>query len=105
LKKDVENQLPEKVETVLKCELSALQYRMYKNMLEKGILLTDPQNQKGYECGPYHVIASLVRHLTEVLVQEKEYERFQQHANAITKDLQSSLLVQRRMVHTFWYPM
>lgn len=39
LKHEVENELPEKVETVLKCELSALQKRMYKHMVERGVML------------------------------------------------------------------
>jgi SNF2 family DNA or RNA helicase len=44
LKQDVESELPEKVETVLKCDLSALQRRMYKNMVERGVMLTDPNS-------------------------------------------------------------
>ncbi len=35
LKKDVESELPDKVEVVLKCELSAYQRRMYKHMVER----------------------------------------------------------------------
>lgn len=47
LKSDVESELPDKVETVLKCELSAMQKRMYKTMKEtKGILLNEV-NPKG----------------------------------------------------------
>ena len=41
LKKEVESQLPDKVEYVLKCDMSALQKSMYKHMQQKGILLTD----------------------------------------------------------------
>lgn len=47
LKKEVEHDLPGKVENVLKCELSALQKKMYKNMIERGVMLLDPENQKG----------------------------------------------------------
>jgi len=47
LKHDVESELPEKQEIVLKCDLSALQRRMYKNMVERGVLLNDPSNPNG----------------------------------------------------------
>lgn len=40
LKKEVEHQLPDKVEYVVKCDMSALQRLLYKHM-QKGILLTD----------------------------------------------------------------
>lgn len=46
LKQDVESELPDKVEIVLKCEMSALQRKMYKNMVERGVMLQDP-NAKG----------------------------------------------------------
>lgn len=42
LKIDVESELPDKIETVIKCDMSAMQKRMYKNMVEKGVLLIDP---------------------------------------------------------------
>eukprot|EP01117_Protostelium_nocturnum_P000340 TRINITY_DN103_c0_g4_i4.p1 TRINITY_DN103_c0_g4~~TRINITY_DN103_c0_g4_i4.p1 ORF type:complete len:1548 (-),score=441.14 TRINITY_DN103_c0_g4_i4:36-4301(-) len=35
LKSDVESELPDKIETVLKCELSAMQKKIYKNIVEK----------------------------------------------------------------------
>ncbi|XP_043370988.1 probable global transcription activator SNF2L2 isoform X3 [Dermochelys coriacea] len=41
LKKEVESQLPEKVEYVIKCDMSALQKILYRHMQAKGILLTD----------------------------------------------------------------
>lgn len=41
LKKEVESQLPEKVEYVIKCDMSALQKILYRHMQGKGILLTD----------------------------------------------------------------
>ncbi|XP_061175393.1 probable global transcription activator SNF2L2 [Saccostrea echinata] len=41
LKKEVESQLPDKVEYVIKCEMSALQRCVYRHMQAKGILLTD----------------------------------------------------------------
>ncbi|XP_046697235.1 probable global transcription activator SNF2L2 isoform X1 [Silurus meridionalis] len=41
LKKEVESQLPEKVEYVVKCDMSAIQKVLYRHMQGKGILLTD----------------------------------------------------------------
>ena len=41
LKKEVESQLPDKVEYVIKCDMSALQRQMYLHMQKRGILLTD----------------------------------------------------------------
>ncbi|ESO94903.1 hypothetical protein LOTGIDRAFT_207958 [Lottia gigantea] len=41
LKKEVESQLPDKVEYVIKCEMSALQRLLYKHMQHKGVVLTD----------------------------------------------------------------
>ncbi|XP_009696696.1 PREDICTED: transcription activator BRG1, partial [Cariama cristata] len=41
LKKAVEAQLPEKVEYVIKCDMSALQRVLYRHMQAKGVLLTD----------------------------------------------------------------
>uniref|UniRef100_A0A8C4QRL6 SWI/SNF related BAF chromatin remodeling complex subunit ATPase 2 n=1 Tax=Eptatretus burgeri TaxID=7764 RepID=A0A8C4QRL6_EPTBU len=41
LKKEVESQLPEKVEYVIKCDMSALQKVLYRHMQAKGVLLTD----------------------------------------------------------------
>lgn len=41
LKKEVESQLPDKVEYIVKCEMSTLQKVLYKHMQSKGVLLTD----------------------------------------------------------------
>lgn len=41
LKKEVENQLPDKVEYVIKCNMSGLQRTIYRHMQNNGILLTD----------------------------------------------------------------
>eukprot|EP00126_Sphaerothecum_destruens_P000053 Sdes_comp10072_c0_seq1m1666 len=41
LKKTVESQLPDKTEYVIKCEMSALQKRMYVHMQTSGVLLMD----------------------------------------------------------------
>ncbi|XP_077299537.1 ATP-dependent helicase brm isoform X2 [Arctopsyche grandis] len=41
LKKEVESQLPDKVEYIVKCDMSGLQKVLYKHMQSKGVLLTD----------------------------------------------------------------
>ncbi|KAG5880736.1 hypothetical protein JTB14_009146 [Gonioctena quinquepunctata] len=41
LKKEVESQLPDKVEYIIKCEMSGLQKTLYQHMQNKGVLLTD----------------------------------------------------------------
>lgn len=39
LKKEVESQLPDKVEYIIKCELSGLQHILYRSMQSKGVML------------------------------------------------------------------
>ncbi|XP_066256953.1 ATP-dependent helicase brm-like isoform X2 [Euwallacea similis] len=41
LKKEVESQLPDKVEYIIKCDMSGLQRVLYRHMQGKGVLLTD----------------------------------------------------------------
>lgn len=41
LKKEVESQLPDKVEYIVKCDMSGLQKVLYRHMQSKGVLLTD----------------------------------------------------------------
>ncbi|CAG8447537.1 3402_t:CDS:10 [Dentiscutata erythropus] len=41
LKKDVESELPDKVETVIKCKLSALQLKLYSQMKKHGVLFVN----------------------------------------------------------------
>ncbi|XP_072763042.1 ATP-dependent helicase brm-like [Anoplolepis gracilipes] len=41
LKKEVESQLPDKVEYIIKCDMSGLQKVLYKHMQSKSVLLTD----------------------------------------------------------------
>lgn len=48
LKKEVESQLPDKVEYVLKCDMSALQRVIYRYMHNKGVMLTDG-SEKGQQ--------------------------------------------------------
>ncbi|UJR27769.1 hypothetical protein I4U23_009041 [Adineta vaga] len=46
LKKEVESQLPEKVEYIIKCELSPLQHRLYHAMSKNRTLIIENQNGK-----------------------------------------------------------
>jgi len=41
LKKEVESQLPDKVEYIIKCDMSGLQKVLYRHMQSKGVMLTD----------------------------------------------------------------
>ncbi|KAF7724583.1 hypothetical protein EC973_000891 [Apophysomyces ossiformis] len=47
LKKDVEAELPDKVERVIKCKLSALQTRLYSQMKKHGMLFTGVSGETG----------------------------------------------------------
>jgi len=38
LKKDIESELPNKVEKAIKCKMSGLQYQLYQQMKKYGIL-------------------------------------------------------------------
>ncbi|CCX34630.1 Similar to Chromatin structure-remodeling complex subunit snf21; acc. no. Q9UTN6 [Pyronema omphalodes CBS 100304] len=47
LKKDVEAELPDKVEKVIKCKLSALQSKLYTQMMTNGILYVNNEDKGG----------------------------------------------------------
>ena len=46
LKKDVEKELPDKVERLIRCKMSALQLKLYKRMKESGMLITSAADDK-----------------------------------------------------------
>ena len=46
LKKEVETQLPDKVEHIIRCEMSSLQRQLYKHM-KSGYMLVDEKTKKG----------------------------------------------------------
>lgn len=48
LKRDVEAELPEKVERVIKCKFSALQQKLYQQMMNNGILYVNDADKGGY---------------------------------------------------------
>lgn len=47
LKKDVEKDLPDKVEKVIKCKMSALQSKLYEQMLKHNVLFVGEQSKSG----------------------------------------------------------
>jgi len=47
LKKEVESQLPDKVEYVIKCELSGLQQVLYRTMQSKGVMMCNDDKNDG----------------------------------------------------------
>ncbi|CAE6463520.1 unnamed protein product [Rhizoctonia solani] len=47
LKKDVESELPDKIEKVIKCKMSALQSQLYMQFKKHGMLFTDSRDSKG----------------------------------------------------------
>lgn len=47
LKKDVESELPDKVERLIRCKMSALQLKLYKRMKESGMLITSGDSKAG----------------------------------------------------------
>ncbi|EJT98968.1 hypothetical protein DACRYDRAFT_56374 [Dacryopinax primogenitus] len=51
LKKDVESELPDKVEKVIKCKMSSLQMKLYNQMKSEGILYSEKTDAKGRQLG------------------------------------------------------
>lgn len=60
LKKDVESELPDKREEVIKCKLSALQAKLYSQLVNDGMLYVQDPEKGGYVCF-YHVFLDIVR--------------------------------------------
>ncbi len=91
LKKDVESELPDKVEKVIKVRMSALQSQLYKQM-KKHKMIADGKDAKGY-----------VMHLNSVqwadvsVVQQIGWcEGFEQRTDAAAKNLSTSFPVRKR---------
>ncbi|QRV76715.1 SNF2 family amino-terminal protein [Ceratobasidium sp. AG-Ba] len=51
LKKDVESELPDKIEKVIKCKMSALQSQLYMQFKKHGMLFTETKDPKGKQGG------------------------------------------------------
>merc|ERR1719420_2097747 len=65
LKKDVESQLPDKVEYIIKCEMSGLQRALYTHMQEKGVMLTDGSS-KGKSSGGTKALMNTIMQLRKL---------------------------------------
>jgi len=66
LKKDVESQLPDKVEYIIKCEMSGLQRALYTHMQEKGIMLTEGGGSKGQAKGGTKALMNTIMQLRKL---------------------------------------
>jgi len=61
LKKDVESQLPDKVEYVIKCEMSGLQRKLYQHMQERGIMMQDHSLMKPQKSGAKQLMNTIMQ--------------------------------------------
>merc|ERR1719167_806354 len=66
LKKDVESQLPDKVEYIIKCEMSGLQRALYTHMQEKGVMLTDNPKKEGKSSGGAKALMNTIMQLRKL---------------------------------------
>merc|ERR1712115_733705 len=66
LKKDVESQLPDKVEYIIKCEMSGMQRALYTHMQEKGVMLTEGGGQKGKGGGGAKALMNTIMQLRKL---------------------------------------
>ncbi|XP_033111192.1 probable global transcription activator SNF2L2 [Anneissia japonica] len=66
LKKEVENQLPEKVEYIIKCDMSALQRLLYRHMQAKGVLLTDGSEKGKHGKGGTKLLMNTIMQLRKI---------------------------------------
>ena len=61
MKKDVESQLPDKIEYIVKCEMSGLQRTLYNQMQEKGIMKTEELNQGKNKAGSKALLNTIMQ--------------------------------------------
>jgi SWI/SNF-related matrix-associated actin-dependent regulator of chromatin subfamily A protein 2/4 len=66
LKKEVESQLPDKVEYVLQVEMSALQKAMYTHMQKRGVILTDGSEKDKKGKGSAKVLMNTIVQLRKI---------------------------------------
>merc|ERR1719367_1402443 len=88
LKKDVESQLPDKVEYIIKCEMSGLQRRLYSHMQEKGIMLQDTSLAKKQGGGGAKALMNTIMQLRKLcnhpfMFQQVE-ESYAKHIGMVT---------------------
>ncbi len=91
LKKDVESELPDKVEKVIKVRMSALQSQLYKQM-KKYKMIASGKDSKGYVS--FHLAVSLLSLMLMVLSQQTwRCQGSEQRAYAAPEDLPASFLI------------
>ncbi|XP_052775385.1 transcription activator BRG1-like isoform X2 [Mya arenaria] len=66
LKKEVESQLPDKVEYVIKCDMSSLQRVIYRHMQNKGVLLTDGSEKDKKGRGGAKILMNTIMQLRKI---------------------------------------
>jgi len=94
LKKDVESELPDKVEKVIKVRMSALQSQLYKQM-KKHKMIADGKDNKGLLLLPRSSIIYGKAH--PYFFQEiRQCQRFEQRADAASQNLSTSVSVRER---------
>ncbi|XP_065207494.1 ATP-dependent helicase brm-like [Planococcus citri] len=66
LKKEVESQLPDKVEYIIKCDMSGLQRVLYRHMHSKGVLLTDGSEKGKQGTGGVKAMSNTIMQLRKL---------------------------------------
>lgn len=83
LKKEVENQLPDKVEYIVKCNMSGLQRTIYRHMQSRGILLTDSAQQHNEKKGSHRQLMNTIMQLRKICNHPFMFDHIEQ---ALTKN-------------------
>ena len=65
LKKEVETQLPDKVEHIIRCEMSALQRQLYRHM-KSGYMLVDDKDKKKGQTGGAKALMNTIMQLRKI---------------------------------------
>ena len=65
LKKEVETQLPDKVEHIIRCEMSALQRQLYRHM-KSGYMLVDDKDKKKGQSGGAKALMNTIMQLRKI---------------------------------------
>ena len=93
LKQDVESELPDKVEKVVKVRMSALQTQLYKQM-KKYKMIADGKDSKGYAPLRFVFFSSIL--LRAPVQQAKRGQGSEQRADAAAKDMPTPFPVRER---------
>merc|ERR1719245_1425871 len=90
LKKDVESQLPDKVEYIIKCEMSGMQRALYTNMQERGVMVTEAKSKdskKGSAKALMNTIMQLRKLCNRPFMFQHIEEAYAKHTNSPTGDI------------------